>query len=91
MIETWKEVHDDNHIKLAKIRFPVAVIQAKGRAKHHSVTDKQVEQIVQHSLIAVSSTIFHTKKQPGLTCVGLNNWDIGKVVAVLYAPFTSPP
>ena len=91
MLETWKEVHDENHFKLANLNVPVAVIPSKGRGKHHSLTDKQVGQIVQRSLIAVNSTVLLTKNQLGLTGVGLNNGAIGKVVAVLYAPSTSPP
>ena len=91
LMETWKEVHDENHIKLANLNVPVAVIPSKGRGKHHSLTDKQVGQIVQRSLIAVNSTVLLTKNQLGLTGVGLNNGAIGKVVAVLYAPSTSPP
>ena len=62
LMETWKEVHDENHIKLANLKVPVAVIPSKGRGKHHSLTDKQVGQIVQRSLIAVNSTVLLTKK-----------------------------
>ena len=82
-MENWKEVHDENHIKLANLNVPVAVIPSKGRGKHHSLTDKQVGQIVQRSLIAVNSIVLLTKNQLGLSGVGLNNGAIEKVVCIL--------
>ena len=81
--ETWKEVQDENHFKFANLNIPVAVIPSKDKGKHRSLTDKQVGQIVQRSLIAVNSTVFLQKNQLGLTGVGLNKGAIGKYMMVL--------
>ena len=91
LMETWSEVNAENHIKLANLGVPVAMIPSKGRGRHHSLSDKQLGQIAIRSLIAVSSTVLLTKNQQGLTGLGLNNGAMGKVIAILYAPGTAPP
>ena len=91
LMETWAEVNEENHNKLANLGVPVAVIPSKGRGRHHSLTDKQVGQIPLRSLLAVGATVMLTKNQVGLTGLGLNNGAMGKVVAILYEKDCNPP
>ncbi|XP_057290792.1 uncharacterized protein LOC130613469 [Hydractinia symbiolongicarpus] len=91
LMETWNEVNEENQHKLASLGVPVAVIPSRGRGKHHSLTDKQMGQIPLRSLMAVGATVILTKNQKGLTGLGLNNGAMGKVIAILYLPNTSPP
>ncbi|XP_057310732.1 uncharacterized protein LOC130648690 [Hydractinia symbiolongicarpus] len=91
LMETWNEVNEENHNKLASLGVPVAVIPSRGRGKHHSLTDKQLGQIPLRSLMAVGATVILTKNQKGLTGLGLNNGAMGKVIAILYSPNMSPP
>ena len=39
-METWAEVNAENHVKLANLGVPVAMIPSKGRGRHHSLSDK---------------------------------------------------
>ena len=69
----------------------MAIILSKGSGRHHNEIDKQCGQIVHRSLLAVGATVMLTKKQPGLTGLGLNNGALGVVKSILYEPHVFPP
>ena len=91
VMETWHDVNNENHNKLAALEVPVATIPSKGKGRHHAQSINQMGQIPSTSHIAVGSRVLLTKNQLNLTSLGLNNGAIGKVIAVLYAEGVGPP
>ena len=89
--ETWTEVRKENHSKLSKLGVPIADIPSTGRGRHHQQGEKQLGQLVPKVKLAVSARVILTKNQGNLTQFGLNNGAMGKVVAILYEPDSSPP
>ena len=91
VMETWKEVNAENHDQLANLGVPVAVVPSKGTGRHHTLSEKQMGQIVQCCYLAVNSRTLLTKNQIGMTGFGLNNGGIGIIIAILYAKGVAPP
>ena len=82
LYETWAEVRKENHAKLSKLGVPIAVIPSTGRGRHHQQGEKQVGQLVPKVKLGVGARVILTKNQGSLTQLGLNNWALGKVIAI---------
>ena len=93
LCETWNEVDLENHKKLHELGGVVDIVPAVSKGTHMQgkYATKQGGQIPPRSLLAVGSRVILMKNQKGLTGHGLNNGAIGKVVAIIYDPDTSPP
>ena len=63
LMETWAEVNEQNHYKLAEKGIPVAVIPSKGGGRHHIQTPKQCGQIVHKSLVDVGTTVHILRRE----------------------------
>ena len=90
--ETWKEVNEQNLLRLSHFKTPVATIRSSGYGPcHQKKFDQQVGQIPKTSYLAVGAKIILTKNQGAFTPYGLNNGSTGTVVSILYEPNVSPP
>lgn len=91
IMETWIEVNEENHRKLAEKNIPVACVRSVGCGKHHDLEYKQCGQIVYETLLAVGSRVFLTKDQNGLANYGLNAGAMGTVISIMYDEDCAPP